>query len=225
MLVAVGRLMINASGWFLRSRRLHDDMAATIAQFAPGIAAIADRVSEMVQGAARDDIAQRAATFAAEGVPEPLARRIASIDALTGALDIVEIASSLGHEVLDIAAVYYQLGGRLGLDGIARRVETLPAEGHWQTLAKNALRDDLAELQRILTRDVAALAPAGDPAQRIATWEKGNASARARASTVVQDVSGSTVPDLAMLSVALRELRNLATNGPEARAAADVGTG
>ena len=225
MLIAVGRLMINACGWFLRSRRLQDDMAATVAQFAPGIRAIAERVSEMVQGAAREDIAQRTSALAADGVPEPLAKRIASIEALTGALDIVEIATSLGQDVLDVAAVYYQLGGRLGLDAIARRVETLPAEGHWQTLAKNALRDDLADLQRILARDVAAMPAAGDPAQRIAAWEKGNAPSRARASSVVQDVGGSGTPDLAMLSVALRELRNLATNGSEARAAAGVGSG
>ena len=225
MLVAVGRLMISASGWFLRSRRLHDDMAATVAQFAPGIAAIAGRVSAMVQGAAQDDIAQRAATLIADGVPEALARRVASIDALTGALDIVEIASSADRDVLDVAAVYYQLGGRLGLDAIARRVETLPAEGHWQSLAKSALRDDLADLQRILARDVSAIASSGDPLQRIALWEKGNAAARSRAAGVVQDVSGTSVPDLAMLSVALRELRNLATNGADARAPAGVGSG
>jgi len=42
---------------------------------------------------------------------------------------------------------------------------------------------------------------------------------------VVQDVGGSGTPDLAMLSVALRELRNLASNGSEARAAAGVGSG
>ena len=223
MQISVGRLMVNASSWFLRSRRLRDDMATTVALFERGIAAIADRVSEMVHGAARDEIATRTSALVADGVPEALARRVGSIDALAGALDIVEIATALGEDVLAVASVYYALGGRLGLDAISSRIEALPAEGHWQTLAKNALRDDLADLQRILARDVAVLVPAGDPAARIAAWEQSNAAARARARSVVQDVTGSATPDLAMLSVALRELRNLAM-GADARVTAGVGT-
>ena len=85
-----------------------------------------------------------------------------------------------------VAAVYYDLGGRLGLDAIAQRIEALPAEGHWQTLAKNALRDDLAELQRVLTRDVVALpVRADDPRPRVEAWEATNALARERARSVV----------------------------------------
>jgi glutamate dehydrogenase len=225
MLIAVGRLMITASGWFLRSRRLRDDMAATVGQFAPGIDAIASRVSEMVHGAARDDVAQRKAAYVRDGVPEDLAVRVASVDALAGALDIVEIATALAQDVQTVAAVYYDLGGRLGLDAIGQRIEALAAEGHWQTLAKNALRDDLADLQRVLAQDVATLPSGGEPSRRIEAWEQGNAVARARASSVVQDVTGATTPDLAMLSVALRELRNLAGTGTSARAPASVGTG
>lgn len=118
MQISVGRLMVNASSWFLRSRRLRDDMATTVALFERGIAAIADRVSEMVHGAARDEIATRTSALVADGVPETLARRVGSIDALAGALDIVEIATALGEDVLAVASVYYALGGRLGLDAI-----------------------------------------------------------------------------------------------------------
>ncbi len=113
-----------------------------------------------------------------------------------------------------VAAVYYDLGGRLGLDAIAQRIDALQAEGHWQTLAKNALRDDLADLQRVLTKDVVALpAAADDPSARIGSWEATNALARERARRVVDEVVGTASPDLAMLSVALRELRNLTGTG------------
>ena len=178
MLIDVGRLMISASSWFLRSRRLREDMATTVSQFAPGIAAIASRVSQLLHGAAQDDAEKRVASLVADSVPEDLARRVATIDAQAGALDIVEIAASLGQDVPSVAAVYYQLGGRLGLDAIAQRIEALPAEGHWQALAKSALSDDLAELQRVLTKDVVALpAAARDATERIGAWEATNSLA------------------------------------------------
>src|SRR5688572_24950903 len=148
MLVDVGRLMIGATAWFLRSRRLQDDMAVTVTQFAPAIATIASGVAEWVRGAAREDVAQRVASLVAAGVPDDLAHRVGTIETLSGALDIVETATLLKQDVRSVAAIYYELGGRLGLDTIALRIEALPADGHWQTMARNALRDDLAELQR-----------------------------------------------------------------------------
>ena len=124
-----------------------------------------------------------------------------------------------------VAAVYYDLGGRLGLDAIALRIEALPGDGQWQTMARNALRDDLSELQRVLTRDVVAQPIRADGLRpRVEAWESTNAAARERAKSVVADVVDTATPDLAMLSVALRELRNLA-GGAASPAPADVGTG
>ena len=48
MLIDTSRLIERGTTWFLRSRRLSDDMAATIAQFAP-------RVEAPGQTAARAD--------------------------------------------------------------------------------------------------------------------------------------------------------------------------
>ena len=71
----------------------------------------------------------------------------------------------------------------------------------------------------MLTKDVVALpAAASDSTGRIGAWEAMNSLARERASRVVEDVVGTASPDLAMLSVALRELRNLASAGAPAGA-------
>jgi glutamate dehydrogenase len=207
----VGRLMLSGTGWFLRSRRLHDDIAATLARVSPGIAAIAGRIWDLLQGPARDAVRERAAALVAQRVPEPLARRVATAVSLAGALDIVEISAAQHLPVEAVAAIYYDLGARLALDWIAHRIDTLPSEGHWQTLARHALRDDLGDLQRVLAREAAMLpGDPGNPAARIAAWETANAPALERAARVVDEVRAAASPDLAMLSVALRELRNLA---------------
>ena len=214
MLTDTGRLATRATLWFLRSPRLGEDLAATIARFAPGVAALAERVFDLLPGTSREEPLRRAAELAQAGVPEPLARRVATLEALSGALDIVETAAATAQDVAAVAGVHYALGDRLALDWLARRIAALPAEGHWQALARGALRDDVAGLQRALTIDVLRDAPDAAPEARLAAWESAHRAARERALRVVEEVRGAPAPDLAMVSVALRELRNLVGAAP-----------
>ena len=50
----------------------------------------------------------------------------------------------------------------------------------------------------------------GSPAESIAAWEAKNAVLLERAQRMLAELGDAKVPDLSMLSVALRELRNLA---------------
>ncbi|MDH4180752.1 MAG: NAD-glutamate dehydrogenase, partial [Betaproteobacteria bacterium] len=210
MLIDAGRLASRGAFWFLRSPRLAAGMGETIAAFAPAVATLQERVAGMLEGAARDDTSARAQALREAGVPEALAQRVAALDAMGGALDVAEVAQALGRDVADVAEVYFRLGHRLGLDWLAGRAGALAAPGHWQALARNALRDDVAGLQRALTRDVLAHRTVGSAQERIGAWEAASRAARDRAARVVEEVKSAPEPDLAMLSVALRELRNLA---------------
>jgi glutamate dehydrogenase len=212
MLIDAGRLAARGAIWFLRSPRLQADMGATIAAFAPAIDAVGTRVAHTLEGGAREDVDACAAELRAGRVPEDLARRVAALDAMEGALDIVEVAQAQQRDVADVAEVYFRLGHRLELDWLAHRIGALDAGGHWQGLARQALRDDVAGLQRALARDVLARTEGGTAAARIDAWEATHRSARDRAARVVEELKAAPAPDLAMLSVALRELRNLAAN-------------
>ncbi|HVE49780.1 MAG TPA: NAD-glutamate dehydrogenase [Casimicrobiaceae bacterium] len=211
MLVEIGHLSAAASAWFLRSKRLHDDMATTVARFEPGVRKIAAKVHDLLQGDARAQVAQQATMLEQDGVPSRLSLRVATIQALAGALDVIETSEATGDDVIAVASVYYDLGARLGLDWLAHRIHGLAGDGHWQTLAKGALSDDLADLQRVLTKEVVvgAAKADGSPPARIERWETANKTARERVGRVVTEVRNHPAADLAMLSVALRELRNL----------------
>jgi glutamate dehydrogenase len=73
------------------------------------------------------------------------------------------------------------------------------------------MRDDLAGLARTLAANVLATGGEGDaPALLVARWEGANRDAMDRASRLLGELRAAPAPDLAMLSVGLRELRNLA---------------
>ena len=102
-----------------------------------------------------------------------------------------------------VAGTYFSIAGLLGLGRLRAQVSALPADGYWQGMAKSSLGDELAALQRELTADALQ---AGGPS----AWETAQRPVVERAQRILWELSDNKMPDLAMLSVALRELRHLA---------------
>ena len=161
----------------------------------------------------RDDRARleaRAAEYTAQRVPGDLAIRVAALPTLYAALDIVEVAGTTKHPVENVAAVHFEVAAKLDLPWLAARIAALPATAHWQTLARAAMQDDLSTLQRTVTAAVLAVdAPDSSAATLFEAWSTRNARALSRVSQLIGELKAGTATDAAMLSVALRELRNL----------------
>jgi len=113
-----------------------------------------------------------------------------------------------------VAAVYFALGYRLDLHWLRDQIARLPAETHWQTLAQGALRDDLYSEQRELTAEVLRRGTEDRDAETlIDSWMEENRSSVERANVILADLKEAEGLDIAMLSVALREIRNLSETG------------
>jgi len=211
MLIEAGRLTVRATLWLIRSGHLAGDMAATIAHFQPAARELAESLPELLDETSRANLDARAARFTSTGVPEPLARLVASLENLFSVLDIVEVAGLHGQPVDTVANVYFHLSSVLGLQWLRDRIGQLPGDGHWPTLARGAMRDDLSAVQRALTADVMARADgAASPEEMLAAWQRDKAGALERAGHLLTEMRNVQTHDLPMLSVVLRELRNLA---------------
>jgi glutamate dehydrogenase len=211
MLTDTHRLIVRGTTWFLRSRRLTGDMAATIEHFAPKVEALAKRLPQLLDQGERARLDAGVARYVAQGVPGELATRVVSFDTLYAALDIIEVSGSTKRAPETVAQVFFELSTKLGLPWLRERMAALPGDAHWQMLAKGAMLDDLSGLQRTIAAE--ALAGAGDitaPEGLVAAWQERNHRGIERAAQLLSELHASSSPDAAMLSVALRELRNLA---------------
>ncbi|HEV7412606.1 MAG TPA: NAD-glutamate dehydrogenase [Casimicrobiaceae bacterium] len=209
MLIATARLIDRGTMWFLRSRRLGDDMAETIAHFTPRIEALASRLPQLLDAAERSRVDAEIARYGAQAVPHDLAARVATFDTLYAALDIIEVAEATQRPVELVADVYFDLATRLGLAWLRDRIAALPGDQHWQMLARGAMQDDLSGLQRTIAAEVVGGADAGTSALLIGAWQDRNRRGIERAVQLLGELRMAAQPDAAMLSVALRELRNL----------------
>jgi glutamate dehydrogenase len=211
MLLDSGRLIERGTTWFLRSPRLGDDMAATIAYFAPQVQSLAAHLMDLLDPAERSRTASAAAAFADCGVAPELAARVVALDTLYAALDIIEIAGAARRPLETVAGVYFDLSTKLSLPWLREKIAALPGDAHWQALAKGAMQDDLASLQRTISTE--ALDDSADVTSSrklVAAWEGRKQRSIDRVAQLIGELRSASVVDAAMLSVTLRELRNLA---------------
>ena len=91
-------------------------------------------------------------------------------------------------------------------------IARLPGGAHWQMLAKSAMDDDLSGLQRAIVGEVLSAADGlTSRDELIASWQERNRRAAERAKRLTSELRAAPTADASMLSVALRELRNLAS--------------
>jgi len=163
-----------------------------------------------LSSAADRDVARRTAEeFAGAGVPVELAGRVGYLASLLPALDLVDIAAATGLSFEEVAGIYFAIDDRLELHSLRERIAALPRAERWEALARRALLEDLQSEHRALTSDVLRDSLGGAVADRLGTWIAHNAAAVERCVQVLADVKAGGASDLATLSVAVREIRNL----------------
>ena len=210
MLIESERLMVRSSLWFLRYRDLKDDITKTVERFASGVKAVAAGLDKFLSRDENANMTQAAQRLTQSKVPNDLAMRLLTFEPLYSALDIVEIATDTKRSVEEVAGVYFGVGGRLDLSWLRKQIGGLPADSHWQTLAKAALGDDVSSLEKELTGLILRLTPRVKVSDElIKEWEVQNQSTLGHCRQVLADLQSAGNLDLSMLSVALRELRNL----------------
>jgi glutamate dehydrogenase len=210
LFLEVRTLAERASRWLLRNRRQPLDIRSTVEYFAPAVPPLADEIPRLLAACDEGEFAAAASVNKADGVPEPLATKLAAMPALFSALDVTDVARATGREREQVAAVYFALGQRLQLNWLRDRILRLPRDNRWQALARAALRDDLYAVRASLTAEVLqADGASADSAELIRRWLAHTEPAISRCLAVLHDVAADDRTDLTTLSVALREVRGL----------------
>ena len=214
MLLDARKLVERATRWLLRNRRPPLDISGAVSQFSKGVEELVGLIPELMLESDREAMEKTAGKCVESGVPEDLARRVAILNAMFSALDIIDVASSTGHSLETVAAVYFILGDRLKIHWLREHIEDLPRDNRWRMLSRAALRDDLFDQEATLTAGILHEIPDGDLSaeDRVDSWMESKREPVERLLQVLRDINSSGTFDLSTLSVALRETRNL-TNG------------
>jgi glutamate dehydrogenase len=203
MLLAWRRLARLATGWFLRRKsRLDDD--ADIAAYRPGIAALTERLGEILGEAEGAELAERYQALIAKQVPPALAQSVALLGFLDPALAIVELALALKRDPVETGRAFFATGAKLRLNALVSAARALKPASLWDQRAAESLVEDAFARFAALAR----FAAEGDGALDRFLASRKNAADRFQ--TVADELAAAPTPDLARLLVASQALAALA---------------
>ncbi len=213
MLLDIAGVVEHAAAWLLRAAKGPSglDRGVEAARFAPAVAGLATHLAELLPAGERTLMDARAARLAASaGVPPALAARGGGLVFLTTAVVIGDMAARAGQPIERAARTFYGVGARFALDTLRDAARRLPAATVWQKAAVEALLDDFytmqAEFAERILKSADGVIGGEDP---VSAWVAARGPALAAAEALAAELRAAPNPDLAMLVVAGRQLKQV----------------
>lgn len=149
---------------------------------------------------------QQAQKWRDQNVPESLAHRVTGFAHLVAAFDLVAVAAQSKIPLQDLAALFFHLQARLGLNWLARLPHGSQA---WQREAAQTALADLANQHRRLTTQLSAKKTGSKKSDALQDWSLRHQTALARYDAMMAAGQAAGEPDLALVMQAYQTLAAL----------------
>jgi glutamate dehydrogenase len=210
MMFETTRLLRFVTYWLIQRQRDDLHIEQQVKRLRTGLSMLDDALPNVLSGEDRVEFERRRDRMLAAQTPAPLAKRIASLLALRSGPDLVDLSQSTGLSINAVASVYFGVSTALSLDWLRKQIEHLSVEGHWQSIARTTLRDNIYNLQRTLTLQALQGKRGSTPQQSIDAWLKSQQNSVEALRQSINDMRALPQTDFATLSVALQAVRRIA---------------
>ncbi|HEX3753866.1 MAG TPA: NAD-glutamate dehydrogenase domain-containing protein, partial [Rhizomicrobium sp.] len=187
--------------WFLAHLPAGTDLGAAIALYRAGVEALRAGLTENDEDQARIE-------SLAGHVPDDLARDWVSLRRLALAPDIALLAHEASAAPDTVAALYFALGARLGLDRLRMLAAKLTLPEHWDRLALRRLLESLSATQRGLAR-ILLKEGAHDAPAAVDAWAAARAASLERTRAFLSAMESSGELSIAKLMLASSQIQTL----------------
>jgi glutamate dehydrogenase len=217
MLAEIAQVLRRLGFWFVVQLPAGAEIAATIATYAEGYAALKGRFSQFVSPIEARQVEERIAELTAAGVPQDVADEVGVLPLLGAAAEIVLLAQRHGLPVDAVAGAHFQMGALVGFDRMRALSAQVAAADHWDRLALRRIVDDLYAAQRTLTSE--SLAQAGESlahrdrakgAAAVRAWSIGRRDDIARTHAFLEELERGGPPTIAKLTLVNSQVQKIA---------------
>ncbi len=199
--------------WFIRHYPQPLKIADTIKKFAPGIKDLHGCLSKVIPASLKEVFEVRLNRYKEYGLSNALAEKIAGLEIMSSACDIVQVASQAHLKVSVVAKVYFELGTRLNLGWIRRIIGKMSPHSYWQRISYKTLVDELFDQQRRLTSEVIKdLCNDKECGNSVETWANDNAKHLERYDSFINDLKVTEEHDSSTIIIALRKVKEICAN-------------
>lgn len=210
LLYQIRHLVNLATRWFLHNDRLKGNIVTVINHYKPSIELLTEWVPTLMVGFTKSFLEKLTQQFVEAGLSKDMARHFATYRAMYTSLNIIEVATNHKFDLVKTAQVYFAVGDRFSLVWFRDQIAADTREGHWNTLARLTLRDELDFLQRALTVGI-MLNDKKEPniPRLIEKWVAANSQVMERWEKILGLLHGSATVEYTMFFVSLHDLMAL----------------
>ena len=200
--------MESTARWYLENAH-GADLGTAIATGREGFGRLLALLPELDER--RAALSGAAAALVEQGVPDPMAHAHAYLTALGYAPDVISAAGAVGRSVEDAGMAFVLLEDRVQIAWIEEQLDALPVSTRMQRWALQALRDDLWRARRELACKALNDAPGASVEDAVERFVEAHPDAMQRLADLARTMAGEGGADLAGLTLAVRQLRALAS--------------
>jgi len=210
LLIQIQSLLEKATLWLIRNTREALAIQKLTDTYKPGIDIIRSNLDAVLTKPTSDYLAETSQQLQEQNVPAEIADKLCALPFLFYGLDVIRVAANTEKEVLDTAQTYFALEMDLGLYWLRQSIRKLPADDMWERRAKAGLGDEVDNALRTITQEVIQSSiEINDLEKRLAHWQELNQDNINHYHSTFGEIKAETELSLSMVSVAIRELRNL----------------
>jgi glutamate dehydrogenase len=211
MMLALVKLVRDGTRWLLRNHSEGRDLAREIEVYAHGVKAMCAMLPSGFPQNIESRFVKKREAFVDVGLPSELAESVAKNSFLSPAFGLIEASQSVSETLETMVRAYYLVGETLKLDWLGELIQGIVPASSWESRLKSTAIDDLSWRQRVLAKRLLEDTQGQKSiSKRVENWLESNSVAVERAQNVLAQLRAESTPDLAMITVALRELKRLA---------------
>ncbi len=203
-------LLRTQTAWFLRHGLSESSLEPEIARYRDGVEELMTNLRDALPSLARARLDEEERRLRDCGLPRELAHRLASLEPLLQALDIVRVSSAVNAPVASAANAIFAVRNAFHLDELAAASETLAASDYYDRLAVSSSFSTVAFAQRALARGILET-PASSSRSSFETWWNGHQTPASRVAKGIAAILDGRSLTLAKLTVAVAQLRDFAS--------------
>jgi len=203
------------TAWFIRGvEQPIKDITKLVKEFSPKVEQVYQNLDTSLAKQAQKIRLERYQYYVNNNVPEQLAKRVASMDVMSSACQIVQVARSNKKVSVEfVAELYYAVGTKLHLRYLRAQASSLKIDSYWDKLSLKSYIDHLFDQQMRITNEVVkySLKQKGkfSVKQIIDKWIKDNEKQIMRFDELIYDLQSHDYPDFSMLNVAGNRIKEV----------------
>jgi len=210
----ISSLIEASTAWFIRALpQPLKDISVIEKDFRLNIENIYENLDDVLAVPAKKSFHDRIEYYIKNKVPKNIARRVAAMDVLSSACQIVQVARGKDVKVDFVAKIYYTIGLKMNLRYLRLKALDLQIESYWDKLSIKSYVDNLFDQQARITETIVDLYLAQKSKlsldDLIDLWCNDNKKQVTRFAELVLDIQSHDHPDFAMLNVAGNRIKEV----------------